>query len=380
MDSIITQIKSLAQDADEASRRKILDGLRDLALSLETPQDTMQRISYLHLQPALVRVGLDLNIFKILAESDHPLTSDDLAVQTNAAPNLLSRVLRYLASVGTIKETGDNEFTDNNITRSLSDEGIASAIYHNVNIIAPPIFALPNFLAENKYQDITSSVNTPLQKAFNTDQPAFVWAQTQPELILHFNKFMEAEQRGMRRWFDVFPIEEKSRNLNPDQALFVDVGGNIGHQSVALKARLPEIQNDIIVEDLEIVLASAIPCEGVKTIAFDFFQPQVVKGARFYYFRSIMHDWDDEKALIILKNTISALGPDSSILIDDMVLPNSGVHWHATQVDMTMMSSLASLERTTEQWHTLMEKAGLKIVGIHTYSARYNSILECVPV
>jgi demethylsterigmatocystin 6-O-methyltransferase len=150
----------------------------------------------------------------------------------------------------------------------------------SVNIIAPPIFALPNFLAENKYQDITSSVNTPLQKAFNTDQPAFVWAQTQPELILHFNKFMEAEQRGMRRWFDVFPIEEKSKNLNPDQALFVDVGGNIGHQSVALKARLPEIQNDIIVEDLEIVLASAIPCEGVKTIAFDFFQPQVVKGKR----------------------------------------------------------------------------------------------------
>lgn len=47
MENIIDQIKSLAQDADEAGRRKILDGLRDLALSLETPQDTMQRISYL---------------------------------------------------------------------------------------------------------------------------------------------------------------------------------------------------------------------------------------------------------------------------------------------------------------------------------------------
>lgn len=103
-------------------------------------------------------------------------------------------------------------------------------------------------------------------------------------------------------------------------------------------------------------------------------------GARFYYFRSILHDWADEKALIILKNTISALGPDSAILIDEMALPNSGVHWHATQVDMAMMSALASLERTTEQWHTLMDKAGLKIVKIHTYSARYNSILECVPV
>ncbi|KAJ5975130.1 hypothetical protein N7481_008837 [Penicillium waksmanii] len=380
MENIIDQIKSLAHDADEGSRRKILDGLRDLALSLETPQDTMQRISYLHLQPALVRVGLDLNIFKILAESDHPLNLDELAAKTNAAPTLLARVLRYLASVGTIKETADNTFTGNNITRSLSDEGIGSAIYHNVNIVAPPIFALPDFLAKNKYQDITSSVNTPLQQAFNTDKPAFVWAQTKPELFVHFNKFMEAEQRGMRRWFDVFPIEDKSKNLSPDQALFVDVGGNIGHQSVALKKRLPDIENDIIVEDMEIVIPNVIPFEGVITVVFDFFQPQVVKGARFYYFRSILHDWADEKALIILKNTISALGPDSAILIDEMVLPNSGVHWHATQVDMAMMSSLASLERTTEQWHTLLEKAGLRIVEIHTYSARYNSILECVPV
>lgn len=136
-------------------------------------------------------------------------------------------------------------------------------------------------MAKNNYQDITSSVDTPLQVAFNTDQPAFAWAQTRPELFAHFNKFMEAEQRGMRQWFDVFPIEEKSQNLSPDQALFVDVGGNIGHQSVALKKRLPDIKNDIIVEDMEIVIPNVIPCEGVKTVIFDFFQPQVVKGNLF---------------------------------------------------------------------------------------------------
>jgi demethylsterigmatocystin 6-O-methyltransferase len=167
-----------------------------------------------------------------------------------------------------------------------------------VNIIAPPIFALPDFLAKNKYQDITSSVNTPLQQAFNTDQPAFAWAQTQPDLFVHFNKFMEAEQRGMRRWFDVFPIEEKSKNLNPDQALFVDVGGNIGHQSVALRQRLPDIKNDIIVEDMEIVIPSVIPCEGVKTVVFDFFQPQVVKGnqPRISYFEiCIARNFDTNK-------------------------------------------------------------------------------------
>lgn len=97
--------------------------------------------------------------------------------------------------------------------------------------------------------------------------------------------------------------------------------------------------------------------------------------------RNIIHDYPDQKALIILKNTKAALGPDSVILIDDMVLPNEGVHWHATQYDMVMMTSLASMERTKAQWESLLEKAGLKINNVYTYtSGLRNSIIECVPV
>lgn len=105
----------------------------------------------------------------------------------------------------------------------------------------------------------------------------------------------------------------------------------------------------------------------------------MMAGSRFYYMRNIMHDYPEEKAVIILKNAISALGPDSVILIDDMVLPGSGVHFHATQIDITMMSVLASHERTITQWYALMEKAGLKIKQIYTYNSRYDSVLECVP-
>lgn len=96
--------------------------------------------------------------------------------------------------------------------------------------------------------------------------------------------------------------------------------------------------------------------------------------------RSIIHDWPDEKAVSILQNTMSALGPDSVILVDDRVLPNTGVHWYATVVDVTMMAGLASQERTVEQWDRLMEKAGLRIRNVYTYTNSYNSVLECVPV
>lgn len=103
-------------------------------------------------------------------------------------------------------------------------------------------------------------------------------------------------------------------------------------------------------------------------------------GAKFYYLRNILHDWPDDKCVVILKNLISALEPDSRILIDDMVLPNGKVHWQATQLDLTMMSALGSKERTDEQWRNLIDAAGLQILDIVQYTASLNdSIIVVVP-
>jgi hypothetical protein len=72
--------------------------------------------------------------------------------------------------------------------------------------------------------------------------------------------------------------------------------------------------------------------------------------------------------VVILKNLISALGPDSRILIDEMVFPNEKVHWQATASDLIMMSALASKERTDEQWRALLDTAGLQILKIFKYT------------
>lgn len=44
MDAIFDQIRALAKDADEASRKKLLDGLNDLYYSIESPNDSLNRI------------------------------------------------------------------------------------------------------------------------------------------------------------------------------------------------------------------------------------------------------------------------------------------------------------------------------------------------
>jgi demethylsterigmatocystin 6-O-methyltransferase len=76
---------------------------------------------------------------------------------------------------------------------------------------------------------------------------------------------------------------------------------------------------------------------------------------------------------------IGALADDSLILIDDMVLPNKGAHWHTTQIDLLMMATLASRERTEEHWHKLLGSVGLKISNVYTYTDPLrDSIIEVI--
>jgi len=73
--------------------------------------------------------------------------------------------------------------------------------------------------------------------------------------------------------------------------------------------------------------------------------------------RTVLHDWDEENSIKILKNTAAAMTADSQLLIDEMVLPNKDVHWWSACLDLHMYTMLNALERTVDQWHDLLGKA-----------------------
>ena len=47
MDEIQAIAMRLATSGSEESRRKVVDGLRDLSLAIESPHDTLQRIMFM---------------------------------------------------------------------------------------------------------------------------------------------------------------------------------------------------------------------------------------------------------------------------------------------------------------------------------------------
>lgn len=135
----------------------------------------------------------------------------------------------------------------------------------------------PEFIAETKYQNPTT--HTPFQKAHDTDLMPFLWLQDKPVYLKNFSAWMTADREGQNHFLNVFPFEEElTSHLKPETPLFVDVGGNIGHQCVAFKKKLPNTPGRVILQDLPPVIAHAIPAEGVETMAHDFLTEQPVKG------------------------------------------------------------------------------------------------------
>ena len=144
--------------------------------------------------------------------------------------------------------------------------------------VGPQYQAFPAVLATKKYQNLSDNTQTVFNSAFKTDLPGFIWFQQQPERFNHFNKYMAAQRHGLPTWLDVYPIADGTRQWDPQNAVFVDVGGGFGHQCAALQATYPHLPGQIILQDLPQATAHALPLPGVKIMTHDFFQPQPIQG------------------------------------------------------------------------------------------------------
>lgn len=99
MDQVISLVNDIASNTDGPGRKALQDVLMKLQHSLEAPFETTMRMYDWHHRAMIARVGSDLQIFKALAESSKPLTIDDLAKRSGAAPLLLGTFSKFIYPV-----------------------------------------------------------------------------------------------------------------------------------------------------------------------------------------------------------------------------------------------------------------------------------------
>ncbi|KAJ1561231.1 hypothetical protein HK405_004538 [Cladochytrium tenue] len=354
----------LAGLTDDNARRRLREASRKLSIAVEIKGDTINRICYLAATLALGKVGTDHGIFEALAGAKAPLSNTEIAEVTKVDPILMKRLLRFYQSQYIISQPGEDAYAANNVTRALGSPEGKAAMDHNYASINPAVLALPEFfLSQPSPTNPTDPLHCAFQVGQKTDLHPFEWGAKRPELQATFMRFMTSQREGLPGVFDAIDFEVEFFQVGAggaDTPLFLDIGGGVGHQALALKTRYPGLVGRVVLQDLPPVIELAKGLEqpgfdGIEVMPHDIFTEQPVKGSRVYYLRNVLHDWPDHACIQILQNLNPALGPDSVVLVDE----------------------IAAKERTLAEWEAIVGDSGFAIDRVMQYTAECE---DCVLV
>jgi hypothetical protein len=80
--------------------------------------------------------------------------------------------------------------------------------------------------------------------------------------------------------------------------------------------------------------------------------------------RHIIHDWDDDQCLAILRNCHQAMPAQGKLLVVESVIPPGNEPFGGKFLDLVMLLIPGGKERTKEEYETLFAKAGFKLTKI----------------
>lgn len=164
----------------------------------------------------------------------------------------------------------------------------------------------------------------------------------------------------------------------------LDVGGGYGGLLSVLLEHHPQMSGAVcdlayLAKAATAYLQSAGVGHRAEFVPGDFFR-SVPAGYDAYLLKFIIHDWDDEHALRILRNCRAAAAPASRAILFEHVVPaalgTSAADQSVIRMDLSMMT-MGGKERTAEDYRELLGTAGWELASITPTGEL--SVLEAVP-
>ncbi|KAI9685605.1 MAG: hypothetical protein M1822_004463 [Bathelium mastoideum] len=232
------------------------------------------------------------------------------------------RVLRYAMTNRIFSEPTPGQVAHTPISRRLAQDPLVRSM---VSMVVDEQYPASASLSR-ALKDEERPARAAWQLANGAERPIMEDLQLRyPERATLFAEFMKYF------WTMQNPLQPLIDNYDWDSlgaAHVVDVGGGMGHASIALAQQFPHLS--FTVQDFEKVVEAGqreLPealRERVRFMEHDFFHDQPTKGADVYLLRSILHDWPDDDCSTILKKLTPALKSGAKVLINDFVMPNPG--------------------------------------------------------
>ena len=330
------------------------------------PTETMMQLITGYWISQAVGVAAHLGIADELAAG--PRTSDELGEAVGADPHSVYRLMRLLTSIDVFRQEGDDRFALNPLGETLLTEGAGSVRNFAITETAPGHW-LP-------WGRLFDSVRSGKPMARDTlGMELFDWYAQNPEEAGFFTAAMgNLSALAAAELVRVYDFSKAQK--------VIDVGG--AHGILLEAVLLTNTAARGVLYDLPHVIATAGPSidpqitDRCELVSGDFFV-SVPAGADVHLLKQIIHDWDEERAALVLANCHRALAPGGKLLLVEMVVPADNRRDFAQAMDLNMLAILGGRERTEAEYRTLLEASGFRLEKVITTQSPF-SVIEALRV
>ncbi|KAJ5100560.1 O-methyltransferase [Penicillium angulare] len=377
--TLISQLQALASRLsnpnDLDARKECLRVSKALTVQLDQPENIAVDMAFAPMIATSARIAVDLELFTHIVQAKEPITAARLAALSGAEELLIVRILRLLSAAHFVQEVSPQTWTATRITEVMATDEIAAGHRMVSRLIVPAMQSAPAYFKERGYTCPFDPTDGLMQYAFCTKETTFDRIAADSALSRDFNTFMGNTMGARKYWVDWYPVQDRildgfvsaaAEDKNNNNALLVDVGAGKGHDVLAFREKFPEAGGRLVLQDLSTVINDLKELDpAIEKVPYDFFTEQPLIGARVYFYHHILHDWSDPYCLRILEQVAAAMTPDfSKLLVHEIIVSDQNAAQFQAQFDMTMMAFNSGIERTRQQWQTLLESAGLTVVGV----------------
>lgn len=290
-----------------------------------------------------------------LGVADHlaggPRGIGELAQATSTHPRSLYRLLRLLSSVGVFAEVPPESFALTQLGECLRS-GVPGSLRSMVMMSGLKI-------RFHTFAEALHSIRTgePVCERA-TGMEFFDYLAVHPEEGEIFNRamseFSQSISSAVVQAYDFRGIGK-----------IIDVGGGHGSLITAILRGFPHMTGILfdsphVAEGARRTIAAAGLTGRCQILGGDFFQ-SVPAGGDAYILKSIIHDWNDERAVTILKNCRRAMATSRRLLLIEVILPVDAELHPGKFVDFIMLTTAGGLVRREDEHEKILREAGFRL-------------------
>jgi hypothetical protein len=334
--------------------------------AVPSPVDVVMGLALGYLVSRSLHVATELGIADLL--QDGPKTVEELASSTGAHREALYRLLRTLAAQGVFAEDEPGRFVTT-----------PAAMLLQQGVMRDGVLLCGEVTGDGSSWHAVGG----LRHSIMTGEPAF-----RRQHGMGFFDYLR-DHPACGQWFDRgmanFATAENPAIAGAyDYARFghiVDVGGGQGGLLADILTRHPNVRGTLfdlpeVVRHPVYLSQEAFP-ERWATVGGDFFQ-SVPTGGDAYVLKRILHDWNDEQCVRILRCCRAAMSERARLLVVDAVVSPGNAPHPGKVMDILMMVFTEGRERTEQEFRELFGRAGLQLTTI-TMTPSPLSLVEAIP-